>query len=287
MKNTAKRRVLRTIIVVLCVVLCAALAVHGNQGLKRTDYTLSGSRVPEAFDGFRIAHISDLHNAQMGKDNKNLLALLEAAQPDIIAITGDIIDSRRTDMEIALRFVREAVKIAPCYYVPGNHEARLSAYEGFQQKMIDAGVTVLEDTAVPVGRSGERIIIQGVKDPSFYRGYLGEDETQIMKTQLLTLPKEDEFTVLLSHKPELFLVYVAHGADLVLSGHAHGGQIRLPWIGGLYTPSQGLFPEYDAGMYTQQGVSMIVSRGIGNSAFPLRINNPPEVVMIELKHTEE
>lgn len=195
-----------------------------------------------------------------------------------------MIDSRQTDIEVTVRFAREAVKIAPCYYVPGNHESRLTEYAEFKQKLLDAGITVLEDAAVAIERSGARILLQGMVDPAFRTDdiLLHMDET--VRAQLESLPKEDAFTVLLSHRPELFPQYKDHSADLVFTGHAHGGQIRLPWIGGLYTPSQGWFPEYDAGTFTEQGVTMIVSRGVGNSAFPLRVNNRPEVVVVELTH---
>lgn len=271
----------------VCAALCAAVsvwAVWSNQSLVQTVYTLESDRVPQAFDGFRIAQISDLHNRQLGKNNKNLLTKLSACQPDIIVFTGDMIDSRQTDMEVTARFAREAVKIAPCYYVPGNHESRLTEYAEFKQMLIDAGVTVLEDTAVAIERSGGRIMLQGIMDPAFHTEdiLLHMDET--VWAQLESLPKEEVFTVLLSHRPELFPQYREHSADLVLTGHAHGGQVRLPWIGGLYTPSQGWFPEYDAGAFTEQGVTMIVSRGVGNSAFPLRVNNRPEVVIVELTH---
>lgn len=273
--------------VCVCAALCAAVsgwAVWSNQSVVQTEYMLESDRVPQAFNGFRIAQVSDLHNRQMGKNNKNLLAMLTACRPDIIVFTGDMIDSRQTDIEVTVRFAREAVKIAPCYYVPGNHESRLTEYAEFKQKLLDAGVTVLEDAAVAIERSGARILLQGMVDPAFRTDdiLLHMDET--VRAQLESLPKEDAFTVLLSHRPELFPQYKDHSADLVFTGHAHGGQIRLPWIGGLYTPSQGWFPEYDAGTFTEQGVTMIVSRGVGNSAFPLRVNNRPEVVVVELTH---
>ena len=93
----------------------------------------------------------------------------------------------------------------------------------------------------------------------------------------------DSYTILLSHRPELFSVYAEQEMNLVLSGHAHGGQFRLPLVGGLVAPNQGFFPEYDSGVYTEHGTSMVVSRGIGNSLFPFRFNNRPEVILIELK----
>jgi len=123
----------------------------------------------------------------------------------------------------------------------------------------------------------------GVDDPSLQTDYLFGDAESAMKAQLQTLMREkNAYTVLLSHRPELFDVYAENGVDLILSGHAHGGQFRLPFIGGLAAPNQGLFPEYDGGLYTNNGTNMIVSRGVGNSIVPFRFNNRPEVVLVEL-----
>ena len=150
--------------------------------------------------------------------------------------------------------------------------------------MIELGVVVLEDEGVELEQSGEIITLLGVNDPSFQTDYLlGDDET-LMQGKLQELVSDyDGYTVLLSHRPELFEVYAESGADLVLSGHAHGGQFRLPFVGGLIAPNQGFFPQYDAGLYTEENTNMIVSRGIGNSLLPFRINNRPEVILIELR----
>lgn len=251
----------------------------GNKALQLNTVTAESASLPDAFDGYRIAHVSDLHNAQMGKHNKKLLALLEEAQPDMIAITGDMIDSRRTDIDTALAFAAEAIKIAPCYYVSGNHESRIAEYEKLRSGLAALGVTVLEDARVVVHKAGQAITLIGVKDPAF-------SSCADMGTRLQQLiDAQDSYTILLSHRPELFDTYVQHGTDLVLSGHAHGGQVRLPFVGGLFAPHQGLFPEYDSGLYARDSTSMIVSRGIGNSLFPLRFNNRPEVILITLQHT--
>ena len=254
--------------------------VWADKALQLTACSVSSSRLPEGFEGFRIAHISDLHNAKMGKDNKKLLSMLQKAQPDIIVITGDMIDSRRTKPEISLRFAAEAVKIAPCYYVPGNHESRIPEYPAFREELSGLGVTVLENRTTPIVCNGREILLAGVMDPDFSDG----TNASVMANQLAALDTDkDAFTVLLSHRPELLDVYADSGADLVLTGHAHGGQIRLPFIGGVFAPHQGLFPEYDSGLYTQGNTTMLVSRGIGNSISPPRINNRPEVILITLK----
>lgn len=268
-------------------VILAALSLWiawGNTALELNTYTVTSDKLPDAFEGYRIAHVSDLHNAEMGKDNEKLLAMLRNAAPDIIAISGDLVDSRNTDIDIALRFAQEAVKIAPCYYVTGNHEARISAYDQLKTGLEEAGVFVLENARVEIRRGGEAITVLGVEDPSFQTDYLLGAADAVISASLAKLKTEcDGFTVLLSHRPELFDTYVTAGMDLVLSGHAHGGQFRLPIIGGLVAPNQGMFPKYDAGLYTARNTNMIVSRGIGNSIVPFRFNNQPEIILIQLQ----
>ena len=282
---TAKKKkfIFPAVVAIVLVALVIGIA-WGNTALELNTYTISSSKLPQSFDGYRIAHVSDLHNTEMGKDNEKLLAMLRDAAPDMIAITGDLVDSRNTDIEVALQFVREAVKIAPCYYVTGNHEARISEYDELKEAMEAAGVTVLKDAQTEISLTGEFITLIGVNDPSYQTDYLFGDAKTVMNTKLEELHTEqDRFTILLSHRPELFDTYADHGIDLVLSGHAHGGQFRLPFIGGLVAPNQGLFPEYDAGIYTEGNTNMLVSRGVGNSILPFRINNRPEVILIELQ----
>ena len=282
---TAKKKkfIFPAVVAIVLVALVIGIA-WGNTALELNTYTISSSKLPQSFDGYRIAHVSDLHNTEMGKDNEKLLAMLRDAAPDMIAITGDLVDSRNTDIEVALQFVREAVKIAPCYYVTGNHEARISEYDELKEAMEAAGVTVLKDAQTEISLTGEFITLIGVNDPSYQTDYLFGDAKTVMNTKLEELHTEqDRFTILLSHRPELFDTYADHSIDLVLSGHAHGGQFRLPFIGGLVAPNQGLFPEYDAGIYTEGNTNMLVSRGVGNSILPFRINNHPEVILIELQ----
>lgn len=274
-KRSNKKRIL--FLILLASFLALFLwTLWGNTALQQNEILVTGELLPEAFSGYRIAHVSDLHNTEMGRGNETLLGLLKSAQPDIIAITGDLIDRRRTDLDVAEAFVSEAVKIAPCYYVTGNHEGYTAAgvYEELEQRMLAAGVHVLRGKAVSLERQGETISLLGMEDPAFTDGFA-------------VLPEQAEFPgeyrILLSHRPELFSQYCSAQIDLVLCGHAHGGQIRLPFIGGLIAPGQGLFPEYDAGLYTEGRTHMVVSRGIGNSLFPLRFNNRPEVVIIELQ----
>ena len=281
---TGKKR--RTIIIAVAAVLLALAVwtVWGNTALELNTYTVSSDALSDAFNGYRIAHVSDLHNAELGDGNEKLLAMLRAAEPDMIAITGDMIDSRNTDVEVALNFAEKAMQIAPCYYVTGNHEARVSEYDELKAGLEACGVIVLENEREQIEMSGEFITILGVDDPSFNTDYLFGDSASVVSNTLAEISTEDDvFTVLLSHRPELFDTYVACGMDLTLSGHAHGGQFRLPFVGGLVAPNQGFFPKYDSGIYTENGTNMIVSRGIGNSLLPFRFNNRPEVILIELR----
>ena len=282
---TAKKKKFIFLAVVAIVLVALVIWIAwGNTALELNTYTVSSSKLPQSFDGYRIAHVSDLHNAEMGKDNEKLLTMLRDADPDMIAITGDLIDSRNTDIEVALQFVREAVKIAPCYYVSGNHEARVNEYEEMKTGLISAGVIILEDAQTEISIEGETITLIGINDPSFQTDYLFGDAETVMSSKLSELHTDgDGFTILLSHRPELFDTYADHDVDLVFSGHAHGGQFRLPFIGGVVAPNQGLFPEYDAGIYTDGNTNMLVSRGVGNSILPFRINNRPEVILIELQ----
>jgi len=260
----------------ICLLLAAIIAwgFYENTTLEINSFPVSSPTLPDAFDGFRIAHISDLHNAQFGENNQDLLRLLTDCKPDAIAITGDLIDSRNTNIHIAVHFAAEAAKIAPCYYVTGNHEARISEYPLLEQKLTDAGVTVLGNEAIPLEKDGKTIAIAGVEDPSF----LGSVGFSAALSQLAS----EGFTILLSHRPEYFEAYCQNGFDLVLSGHAHGGQFRIPLLGGLIAPGQGFFPEYDSGLYRKDNTNLAVSRGLGNSLFPFRLNNPPEILLITL-----
>lgn len=280
MKN--KKKLIRFIAVVF--LLFVGWIVWGNTALMVNKLIIKSEKIPSGFSGFRIAQISDLHNAEFGKENEKLLSMLKECEPDIILITGDLIDSRRMDIETGISLAKKAVLIAPTYYVTGNHEARIEEYEELITGLENVGICILDNESVIVKNSGDRIAVAGMKDPSFVTDYLFGDSKIVAKNVLTELiSNKDIYTVLLSHRPELFETYVESNVDLVFCGHAHGGQFRFPFVGGLVAPNQGLFPKYDAGVYSKEGTYMIVSRGIGNSILPFRINNRPEIVLVELQ----
>ena len=281
--KTKKKKIIVLSVVAIFLLALIIWIVWGNKALELNTYNITGNDIPKEFDGFRIAQVSDLHNAEMGEDNEKLVSMLAEADPDIIVITGDMIDSRNTKVDVALSFAEQAVKIAPCYYVTGNHEARVDEYSDLKDGLLELGVIILEDARVDIELSGEIITLIGVDDPNFQTDYLFGDDETVMKSKLDELTSEEVgYTVLLSHRPELFDIYVESGVDLIFSGHAHGGQFRIPFIGGVVAPNQGVFPKYDAGIFTEGNTNMVVSKGVGNSIIPFRVNNRPEVILIEL-----
>lgn len=259
------------------------LAWHrANQQITLDFFQYRNPNLSTSFEGFRILHVSDLHNTSFGRHQRHLLAQVKKACPDIIVISGDLLDKRRSTKENlirALTFVREASKLAPIYYVPGNHEATSELYPYLKEQLVALQVQVLEHHKVRILRNHEELCLLGIKDPKFYRNH---EEEYLKDLTSLVKGCDAPFKLLLSHRPELFSVYADLGVSLCFCGHAHGGQIRLPMLGGLYAPNQGFLPEYTNGSYRKKDTTMFVSRGLGNSRAPLRIGNHPHLLCITL-----
>ena len=253
--------------------------VKQSTDLTASHYVFRSPKVRGALEGFRITQVSDLHNKEFGKDNCRLLALAEAQLPDLLVITGDLTDSYHPDLDKALDAAARLAKLAPCYYVTGNHEHRMSRekQDSFYQALEDRGVNLLRNEAVTLGL-GQSFRLLGVD--------CNLAKTDILRDLMAGRP-ESELNILLSHKPHYAKDYEKAGVDLVLTGHAHGGQWRIPGVGGLYAPGQGPFPKYTAGMYRLGNTVMCVSRGLGNSSFPLRVENKPELVTVILRGERE
>ena len=289
-KRAEKRpavRILRVLALLLLLTL-AEEALFGNTSLTVTEFTVASPRLPEAFDGFRVLHLSDLHDARFGKDSEDLIGLARSLSPDLIVITGDMIDSKRTDIGAFLSFAEELNALAPVYCCTGNHEAALypAKMEELRQGLRERKIALLENESRYIERGGEHICLIGLKDIGYGKGSV-EKRAQALENDLEQLiGGEETFFLVLTHRPEFAETLSAAGPDLLLGGHAHGGQVRLPLLGGLYAPGQGLLPRYDAGLYELSGVPLIVSRGLGNSVFPLRVFNRPELVLITLRTAE-
>ena len=278
-----RKKYIKSAIVLLIVIALLLFCSYQNRHLETTYYTYKAEQLGADLEGYRIVQISDLHNAKFGKNNQKLVDRIRECDPDMIVLTGDLVDSNHTNVDRAVQFVNEIVKICPVYYVTGNHEYWLdtSEYEKLMDGVVSAGVVILDDQVVEISRGDAKFRLVGLDDKSLADGTLG---TLLNNAQNVAHEDSEkkEFTVVLAHEPQYFARYAGTGVDLVLSGHAHGGQFRLPFVGGIVAPDQGFLPEYTAGEYYMNGTEMIVSRGLGNSVIPLRLFNYPEIVCVEL-----
>ena len=272
------------IILFLIFSLIAIYLYRNNNVINQTKVDFHSKKLPAAFNQYKILHISDFHNVTYKNDNCDLINDLKALNPDLIIFSGDAIDSRKLKFDVAYAFFKQLMQIAPVYYVSGNHEGRLSNYLEFMKNLEKLGVKVINNQEVKLKLKDEHINLYGLEDPRFN----GQDDDNVndrikLKQQLDTFTYDDtQFNLLISHRPEHFELYSEYPFDLIFSGHAHGGQVRLPLIGGLFAPNQGLFPKYTSGIYKSKETAMIVSRGLGPSRFPFRINNHPEVILVNL-----
>lgn len=255
-----------------------------NNSITTSEISFKDDNIPKSFNGYKILQISDLHNKEFGTKQSKILAQIEKINPDIIVVTGDLIDSNHTNIDVAMDLMNGAIDIAPIYYVSGNHEAWSSSYSELKTKLENSGVVVLDNEKTQVFNNKDSIDIIGLSDPSFIDSKLLENEYNKEFENLLTSLTENSnsFKILLSHRPELFHIYSNSSVDLVFSGHAHGGQVRLPFIGGLIAPDQGFFPKLTEGVHRDNNTSMVISRGLGNSIIPIRIFNKPELIVVTL-----
>lgn len=250
---------------------------YTNNNIEVSYYEVKDDFIPDEFEGFKIAHISDLHDRDWKGELESLVA---AEKPDMIVITGDIVDSSDKYYDNSLAFLKEAVKIAPVYFVSGNHEANMREYNSLHNSLKELGVSILDDENVFIEKNGVKINLIGLQDPSFTDKYDTVSYAAMLESKINYMTEEGIFNIVLSHRPEYFDAYANTDANLVLCGHAHGGQVRIG-SQGLFAPGQGFFPEYTEGIHTKNDTSMIVSRGLGDSFLP-RVNNMPELVVITL-----
>lgn len=256
-----------------------------------TKIYVKSNKIPEEFGGCSILQVSDLHGNIFGGNQSNLIEVCKKLRPDYIFITGDLIDERCKNMECIYAYIQEMKDVAPIYYVTGNHEWTSKVRKPLLSFLQRSGVHILQDTMDEINRNGEKIQLIGMDDPYCLSGKKTFSYDRVATKAFLERfinvihnKKEKCFTILLSHRPELIHFYMKAGIDLVFAGHAHGGQFRIKRRGGLLAPHQGFFPKYTEGLNRQGGTQMIVSRGLGNSGFPIRIGNPYELVLVYLKN---
>ncbi|GEK34561.1 metallophosphoesterase [Kurthia sibirica] len=257
---------------------CSFLYLN-NSWLQVSKYNVSSKKLPKSFDGLKVVQISDLHDAKFGKNHEKLIHQVAEAKPDLIVITGDLIDSNNYKLQRSLAAVKGFVKIAPTYYIDGNHEIAINKVAEIQSAVEKIGVTVLNNEAVPLQKGHEMITIVGISDP------LSGEKTEDMLAHALHQTTPQSFKLLLAHRSEFSRVYAQYGIDLAFTGHAHGGQVRIPGVGGVIDHQLNLFPKHLEGVEHTGGLTQVISRGLGNSLFPLRIFNRPEIVVTTL-HTK-
>ncbi|GAB6550771.1 metallophosphoesterase [Bacillus mobilis] len=277
------KKIKKSVLLIATLVGCIIFLYLQNNLISITEVKITSSKIPSSFKGYKILQISDLHNKQFGDNQDVLIQKIKSIDPDIIAITGDLIDSKSYNAEVSMQLIREIVKKYPVYFVTGNHEQWSGKYNRLEKELKKYDVNVLRNEHVGIRKGEQEINLLGIDDPEFVTGNRDEGNIiidEIKKAKIEMQP--DTYNVLLSHRPEFLTEYAKEKVDLVLSGHAHGGQVRLPFIGGLVAPNQGIFPTYTAGLYEKQNTSMVVSRGLGNSIIPQRIFNRPELVVVQL-----
>lgn len=257
-----------------------------NNAVVLTRFFIDNKKLPEEFADFRIIHLSDIHSKVYKKSNQKIIRLIEKERPDIIVITGDLIDRRRYNEEKALMLIDELKNIAPIYFVTGNHEAWSGKFDSLEGKLVNREVKVLRNEKEILKKGQGQIEIIGLDDPAFNtKGYQEsyKDYSIIDNNLNLLLEDTESFTILLSHRPEFFPLYAEKGIDLSFTGHAHGGQIIIPFVGGIIAPNQGFFPQYYRGRYEIGDSVMLLNAGLGNSIIPQRIFNRPEIISVKLQ----
>lgn len=265
----------RWILPALAILVVLTLIALDERLILRT-YTVAS---PKLTAEVRLAVVTDFHSSDNADD---VVAMVASCAPDAVLLVGDLFDddTQNRPTERTLSLMRQLSALYPCYYVSGNHEAWTGEMDALYQQTEEAGVTVLRMSSGILTVRGQRIALCGIPDP-YEMVFSGAPDTEEQLRQALEDVDSADFTVLLAHRPELLAKYAQFPLDLVVSGHAHGGQVRIPGVlNGLYAPNQGWFPKLAGGAYTQDGTTLIVSRGLAVRTRLPRIFNRPEVVLV-------
>ena len=269
---------------------------YETDSLEITKYEIENEKIPKEFNNFKIVQISDLHNKSFGKGNKRLLEKIDSQNPDIVVITGDLVEGDNKNFDVALNLIDELLKKYKVYHIIGNHEQKSlikkhkELYKTYFDKLYKKNIVNLDNEKIRIKKDGKYINIYGLIIPLEYYPYFFKNyENKNMKLEQdfinnkLGEINRDEYNILLAHTPFFFEDYEKYGVDLVLSGHVHGGIIRLPKVGGLLSPNREFFPKYDFGKYIKNNTTMLLSKGLGGSKVLIRFACKPEIVSITLK----
>lgn len=286
MGRTMAEGIFAAVIAVICIFL--AVAVYDSNRFVTCTYEIISAKIRKPC---RLVLLADLHNKSFGKENRRLLSAIREISPDAILTAGDMLTAERgADFEKTLALMRKLAAAYPVYYGMGNHEYRLGLYpelypgmyEGYLEGLREAGIEPLinETAYLPAWN----IAVCGAQiDRDYYRHFRRAPMEPSYLRKILGTPDPDRFQLLIAHNPVYFDAYADWGADLVVSGHVHGGIMRLPILGGVLSPSLTLFPRYDGGIFREHGSTMVLSRGLSSHTIPIRIFNPGELIVLELK----
>lgn len=255
------------------------------------EYSIENCKIPQAFDGYKIAMISDLHDNNIGD---KIIRLMDEIKPDIILCAGDMIVSNVKYMDkqyIAEDIMIELASKYKIVYANGNHETKIKErtykfgdyYDKYIEKLKNKGIVFVNNETIIIEKNNQKLIITGYEASLDY--YKKATKKELLKSELenvLGRTNNDCFNILIAHNPVYFDTYAKAGYDLVLSGHVHGGIVRLPFVGGVCSPQVKFFPKYDRGLFEIGNSKMILGAGLGTHTLPLRFNNPPEIVVAKL-----
>ncbi len=280
------------IIFALLIVFIVVDSFYENRHFRITEYDIKNTKIPEGFEGFKLVVLSDLHNHVYGKANESLVEAIKKEKPDMVLFAGDILTAYgEGDFTPALSLVERIAGEYPSVMAFGNHEYRMVLYpEKYKRNFSEyreltkkAGATWLDNETSFLERDGKKLAITGLSlDREYYRRLKLKQMDKTYLDGICPFNDRSIFQILLAHNPDYFPCYAEYGADLVISGHVHGGMIRLPFLGGVVSPMLKLFPKYDRGLYESGNSKMILSAGLGNHSIKMRINNPAELVVINL-----
>lgn len=264
-------------LLLLLLIICALLLWDSKYRLTVTEYSLEAQHLPAAFDGFTIVQLSDLHGAEFGTDNNRLIKQVSRLKPDLIALTGDYIESAE-QLPVTEHLIRKLTDIAPVYFTSGNHDWASGSIRALKETVTDSGGIYLSNEMVEPEREGHSIILVGVEDPNSRADMIRPDAL----LQQVAAEHPDKFTILLAHRNDFVSKYPDLPCDVIFTGHGHGGVIRLPFAGGLIGTDRSFFPAYDAGLFQSGRYTMVVSRGLGDAPLIPRFLNNPEIVSVTL-----
>jgi len=279
--SKVKSNTVRTVTIAMNILLITGL-VYYSIAIDVTHYIIKSDKIPQEFNGYKILQISDFHTGSFYGGVEALIEEVRNESPDIIVLTGDMIDDNKVNLVPVMDLAVQLLKIAPVYSVSGNHDVWYVGFKDLQKSLENTGVIFMNNRKVILQRGTSSINLYGIGDPESWNYKIA---SQYVHEKIQKLKPDGGYNILLFHRANMFDVIKGKGFHLVLSGHMHGGQMQIPFLGGLVSPHHDhrWFPKYTDGKWNEEDTTLIVNRGLGNNAPVPRLLNPPEVVVITLQ----